>query len=53
MTWGTIIWIVVGLAAAWVVIVIARAADMHFALKKQLEAEGVQFAKKADKSTKK
>jgi len=26
---------------------------MHFALKKQLEAEGVQFAKKADKSTKK
>ena len=46
---STAIWIVVGLIAAWIIVVIARAVDLHFALKKQLRAEGVQFAEKSDK----
>jgi predicted phage gp36 major capsid-like protein len=45
MTWGILIWIVVGLVAAWIIVVIARAVDMHFALKKQLRAEGMNFEK--------
>jgi hypothetical protein len=49
MSWKTILWIAVGLGAAYVALIVARAVQMHFQLKRQLEAQGVEFAKKKPK----
>lgn len=45
-SWSFALWAVLALAAAYVALVIARAVQMHFELKAQLKAKGVEFAEK-------
>jgi hypothetical protein len=49
MSWNTILWIAAALGVAYVALIVARAVQMHFQLKRQLEAQGVELAKKRPK----
>ena len=50
MSWWTIFWWVLAAAVLYAVLVVVRAIQMHFALKKELQAAGVQFAERKKKT---
>jgi hypothetical protein len=49
MSFWTIFWWVLAAGGAYVALIVARAVQMHFELKRELKVAGVQFAEKKSK----
>jgi hypothetical protein len=48
--WWTVFWWFLAAGGLFIALIIARAVQMHFELKRQLKAAGVQFAERKKKT---